>query len=45
VIDENGKVIHGQTGYGFGLEIKLKMYLGLKDSDTKKAQPDDDSSN
>jgi len=45
VIDENGKVIHGQIGYGFGLEIKLKMFLGLKDGDAKKAQSDDDSSN
>jgi len=45
VIDENGKVIHGQVGYGFGLEIKLKMFLGLKDGDAKKAQSDDDSSN
>ena len=45
VIDENGKVIHGQIGYGFGLEMKLKIYLGLKDSDVKKAGADDDSSN
>jgi peroxiredoxin len=45
VIDENGKVIYGQMGYGFGLEFKLKMFLGLKDSDVKKALPDDDSSN
>jgi peroxiredoxin len=45
VIDENGKVIYGQTGYGFGLEIKLKMFLGLKDSNGKKAEPDDDSGN
>jgi cytochrome c biogenesis protein CcmG/thiol:disulfide interchange protein DsbE len=45
VIDENGKVIYGQTGYGFGLEIKLRNFLGLKDSDVKKVQADDDSSN
>jgi peroxiredoxin len=45
VIDENGKVIYGQMGYGFGLEIKLKMFLGLKDSDVKKAPADEDSSN
>lgn len=45
VIDENGKVLYGQTGYGFGVEIKLKNFLGLKDSDVKKAAPDDDSSN
>jgi len=45
VIDENGKVIYGQMGYGFGLEFKLKMFLGLKDSDVKKAPADDDSSN
>lgn len=45
VIDENGKVIYGQMGYGFGLEIKLKMFLGLKDIDMTKAPADDDSSN
>jgi peroxiredoxin len=45
VIDQNGKVIYGQAGYGFGLEIKLKNFLGLKDSDGKKAGSDDDSSN
>ncbi|HET7108643.1 MAG TPA: TlpA disulfide reductase family protein [Candidatus Acidoferrum sp.] len=45
VIDENGKVIYGQMGYGFGLEPKLRITLGLKDSDAKKAGADDDSSN
>jgi peroxiredoxin len=44
VIDENGKVIYGQSGYGFGLEMKLKIYLGVKESDAQKAGADDDSS-
>ncbi len=44
VIDENGKVVYGQTGYGFGLEAELRRFLGLKDSDAKKAGADDDSS-
>lgn len=30
VIDENGKVIHTQSGYGFGLEFKLCQALGIK---------------
>jgi len=30
VIDENGKVIQTQAGYGFGLEFKLVTALGLK---------------
>jgi len=38
-------VIDGQTGYGIGLEARLKVFLGLKDSDAKKVPSDDDSSN
>ncbi len=41
VIDEHGKVIYGQTGYGIGLEIKLKMYLGLQQKGAQKESPDD----
>jgi peroxiredoxin len=45
IIDENGKVVYGQTGYEFGLEYKLRSYLGLKDTDAKQDAPkgtDDD---
>jgi cytochrome c biogenesis protein CcmG, thiol:disulfide interchange protein DsbE len=37
VVDENGKAVYGQVGYEFGLETELKSYLGLKNSDAKKA--------
>jgi len=43
VIDESGKVILAQAGYGFGLEFRLKPSLGLTD-DFKAAGRDDDHS-
>jgi len=30
VIDESGKVIHAQAGYGFGLEVRLAQSLGIQ---------------
>jgi peroxiredoxin len=30
VIDESGRVIHAQAGYGFGLEFKLAQFLGIQ---------------
>ena len=44
VIDETGKIIYGQSGYGFGLDVKLRNVLGLKEK-TAKATQDDNGGN
>ncbi len=44
VIDETGKIIYGQSGYGFGLDVKLRNILGLKEK-TAKATQDDNGGN
>ena len=44
VIDENGKVVDTQSGYGFGLEFKLVRALGLNSEPGAPGQNDGSTS-
>ena len=44
VVDENGKAVFGEVGYGFGLDESLRQHLGLKANHEKKAGEHDSGS-